>query len=419
MQIFVSHASEQQSEADRLAIALRGRGHEVFLDSEDLPPASDYQSRIEQAIAACDLFCFLISSHSIAPKRFTLSELNIARRRWPNPVGRVLPVMVEKVPMDAVPPYLRAVSILVPEGDLVADVLGGIDEMRPRARPWQSPLVLGAAAAFVLLIAAAVVLAPRASGWLTGRNGNGAAGTSPGAPGEPASPAADRGGPTLSIPALDRVRTMLARYVLYLKDVGFGQLDEKVTVHLYSKEMPLPGDLRDQSESVNAFYFDRGIYVHWSMSNDMTVFLREYTHQALLQTAGGNTMAGSTAIESALADYLPASFLGTPLIGEGLGSLLHLPTSYIRRLDNTLAYPDVSEEPHDRGEVWAGALWACRQSLGQAAVDRAPVQAWIATAATAREAGFEARFGAALQAKAAAPAGRCFADEVGRRQLPH
>ena len=159
MRIFVSHASEQRAEADRLAIALRGRGHEVFLDSDDLPPAGDYQSRIEQAIAKCDLFCFLISPQSIAPKRFTLSELNTARRRWPNPVGRVLPVMVEKVPMESVPSYLRAVSILEPEGDLVADILGGIDEMRPRGHPWPKPEVWAAAASLVILLVAAVFLA--------------------------------------------------------------------------------------------------------------------------------------------------------------------------------------------------------------------------------------------------------------------
>ena len=109
MRIFLSHASEQRTDADRLAIALRARGHTVFLDADDLPAGSDYQSRIELAIAGCDVFCFLISPQSVAPKRFTLSELNIARRRWPNPAGHVLQIMVDKVPIDDVPAYLRAV----------------------------------------------------------------------------------------------------------------------------------------------------------------------------------------------------------------------------------------------------------------------------------------------------------------------
>lgn len=402
MHIFLSHASEQRAEADRLAIALQARGHDVFLDTDDLPPSSDYHSRIEEAISNCDLFLFLISSHSIAPKRFTLSELNIVRRKWPSPVGRVLPVMVEKVPMSSVPSYLRAVSILEPEGDLVADVLAGIDEMRPRGQTRRTQLVWGAAAGLAVLLISAALVAPRAASWLRGRS----------AP----QPQAEGAAPTLEIPLLDKVRTTLARYVQYLKGVGFTQLNEKVTVHLYSKELPLPGDLREQSESVNAFYYDGAVYVHWSMASDMTVFLREYTHQALMQAAGEN-LTVTAAFESALADYLPASFLGTPLIGEGLGPLFQLQTSYIRRLDNSLSYPDVADNSHARGEVWAGALWSCRQSLGQAAVDRASVDAWVALAATVTGPEFEKRVGAAL-GKASAPAGRCLADEISRRKLP-
>src|SRR5215467_4454363 len=164
MRIFVSHASEDRSEADRLAISLRARGHHVFLDSDDLPPGGDYQSRIERALAKCDLFCFLISTHSIAPKRFTLSEVNIARRRWPNPSGRVLPVMVERVPVDSIPAYLRSVSILESQGDLVADILNGIDAMRSKAL-WRSPAVLGGAAlGFVVLIVALLWLGAPSKG---------------------------------------------------------------------------------------------------------------------------------------------------------------------------------------------------------------------------------------------------------------
>jgi hypothetical protein len=133
--------------------------------------------------------------------------------------------------------------------------------------------------------------------------------------------------------------------------------------------------------------------------------------------AAGENLTVTAAFESALADYLPASFLGTPLIGEGLGPLFQLQTSYIRRLDNSLSYPDVADNSHARGEVWAGALWSCRQSLGQAAVDRASVDAWVALAATVTGPEFEKRVGAAL-GKASPPAGRCLADEIGRRKLP-
>jgi hypothetical protein len=404
VRIFLSHASEQRAEADRLAIALQSRGHEVFLDTEDLPAGADYQARIEDAIGRCALFCFLISPQSVAPKRFTLSEVNIARRRWPNPTGRVLPVMVEPVPMDSVPAYLRAVSILQPEGDLVADVLTSVSAMRPMPS-WRSPMALGAVA-LVVAVVAGIGLYPVVRARLSG----GAAETA--AP--PAAPASAVG---LSIPALDRVRDTLTRFGVYLKNVGFRDFDQQVTVHLYSKESPLPGDLSDQSESVNAFYYDHGIYVHWSMSNDMSVFLREYAHHALIESSRNNSGASATAVESALGDYLPASFLGSPLIGEGLGKLFKLPTSYIRRLDNALKWDEVDDEAHARGEVLAGALWSCRQQLGQAAVDGPSVQAWL-TMVSGTGASYESRYGAALAA-APAPTGPCLANDLQQRHLPH
>jgi len=405
VRIFLSHASEQRAEADRLALALQSRGHEVFLDTEDLPAGADYQTRIEDAIGRCALFCFLISPQSVAPKRFTLSEVNIARRRWPNPTGRVLPVMVEAVPMDSVPAYLRAVSILQPEGDLVADVLTAVSAMRP-VPMWRSPVVIGAAAALVVAVAAGIGLYPVARARMSG---NGASDSA-------AAPAAPASAVGLSIPALDRVRDTLTRFAVYLKGVGFRDFDQQVTVHLYSKESPLPGDLSDQSESVNAFYYDHGIYVHWSMSNDISVFLREYAHHALIESSRHNPGAGATAVESALGDYLPASFLGSPLIGEGLGKLFKLPTSYIRRLDNTLKWDDVDDEVHARGEVLAGALWSCRQQLGQAAVDGTSVQAWFKVVAGAPR-DYESRFDAAL-AGAPSPAGPCLAGELQLRHLP-
>jgi hypothetical protein len=157
MRIFLCHASEQNATAERLAIALRARGHTVFLDRDDLPPAGDYQSRIQRAIDGCDLFCFLIASQSIAAGRFTLSEVGFAKRRWPNPVGHILPIMVEKIPIDAVPAYLRAVSILEPQGDVVADVLPAIEQLRPRL-PWRTIGVWSGAAVIVLLAAYAVFI---------------------------------------------------------------------------------------------------------------------------------------------------------------------------------------------------------------------------------------------------------------------
>ena len=405
MKVFVSHAAEQRGEADRLAIALRARRHTVFLDADDLPPGGDYQSRIQQAIDDCDLFCFLISPQSIATGRFPLSELGLVRRRWPDPTGRVVPIMVTKVPIDSVPAYLRAVSILEPQGDLVADSLAGIEALRPRPS-WQSPRVLAAAG-----LALAVVVAGFAYVGIRSRD------TTSQAASEPST--APRGAsdqPGLRIRAGTMEQTVKG-FAAHLLGAGFRNASDAVTVHLYSAQMPLPADLQQPSDVVNAFYHDKTLYLHSSLSGDSSVLLREYTHFVLAESVGSAAI-GDSAIESGVADYLPASFLESPLIGEGLGHLFNLQTTYIRRLDQATSYTSVEDEPHARGEVWSAALWACRQIVGQQAVDQAVASAWTSVMTWPLRPDADARFGAAL-AVVAAPVGGCLTTEMDRRHLPH
>ena len=405
MKVFVSHAAEQRGEADRLAIALRARRHTVFLDADDLPPGGDYQSRIQQAIDDCDLFCFLISPQSIATGRFPLSELGLVRRRWPDPTGRVVPIMATKVPIDSVPAYLRAVSILEPQGDLVADSLAGIEALRPRPS-WQSPRVLAAAG-----LALAVVVAGFAYLGIRSRD------TTSQATSEPSTAprgASDQSGLRIRAGTMEQT---VKGFAAHLLGAGFRNASDAVTVYLYSAQMPLPADLQQPSDVVNAFYHDKTLYLHSSLSGDSSVLLREYTHFVLAESVG-SAAVGDSDIESGVADYLPASFLGSPRIGEGLGHLFNLQTTYIRRLDQVTSYTAVEDEPHARGEVWSAALWACRQIVGQQAVDQAVASAWTSVMTWPLRPDADARFGAALAA-VAAPVGGCLTTEMDRRHLPH
>ena len=405
MKVFVSHAAEQRGEADRLAIALRARRHTVFLDADDLQPGGDYQSRIQQAIDDCDLFCFLISPQSITAGRFPLSELGMVRRRWPDPTGRVVPIMVTKVPIDSVPAYLRAVSILEPQGDLVADSLAGIEAMRPRPL-WRSPRVLAAAGLALAVIAAGFVYVGTSFRGTTDQPTSEPS-TTPRGPG-------DQSGLRIRAGTMEQT---VKGFAVHLWSVGFRSASDPVTVYLYSAQLPLPADLQQPSDVVNAFYHDRTLYLHSSLSGDSSVLLREYTHFVLAESVGSAAI-GDSDIESGVADYLPASFLESPLIGEGLGPLFKLQTTYIRRLDQVTSYTAVEDEPHARGEVWSQALWACRQIVGQHAVDQAVVSAWTSVMTWPLRPDAGARFGAAL-AGAAAPVGGCLSTEMDRRRLPH
>jgi len=131
--VFLSYSSEQANAAVRIELSLKEDGHEVFRDRSSLPAGEAFDSRIREAVAESDLFVFLISGASIAPGRYTLTELKFAEQKWPHPGGHVLPVIVEEVPKDALPAYLRAVTILKPQGNLPAEVAAAVALM---SAPW-------------------------------------------------------------------------------------------------------------------------------------------------------------------------------------------------------------------------------------------------------------------------------------------
>ncbi|MEO7150963.1 MAG: toll/interleukin-1 receptor domain-containing protein [Burkholderiaceae bacterium] len=148
MDIFISYSSQDAGLAEQLTHRLRGEGHTVFFDRESLLPGEAYDRHIREAVQGCDRFVFLLSADSIGPGSYALSELAMARERWPVPAGHVLPVAVGPVDYDALPPYLGALTVFRPSGDAVADVVAllGAQERRRRLR-----VACGAGAALAAL----------------------------------------------------------------------------------------------------------------------------------------------------------------------------------------------------------------------------------------------------------------------------
>jgi hypothetical protein len=135
MKVFLSHASDDKPIAETIALSIRSRGHDVFFDVDDLPAGVSYESRIEVAIEQCNVFLFLVSPHSVARGRFTLTEIGLARRRWPNPSGHVLPVMISDTAFESIPSYLRAVTVFRPEGNTAAETAAQVDTLQPKRQP--------------------------------------------------------------------------------------------------------------------------------------------------------------------------------------------------------------------------------------------------------------------------------------------
>jgi tetratricopeptide (TPR) repeat protein len=146
VKIFLSYASEQAAIAESIEVALSGEGHDVFRDRSDLPSGEAYHARIREAIAASDLFVFLVSPEAVRAGRYTLTELELAREKWRNPSGRVLPVIIAPTPRDTIPKYLNGVTSLSPTGNVPASVAAAVARLgRPAWRaslPWVAVLAL-------------------------------------------------------------------------------------------------------------------------------------------------------------------------------------------------------------------------------------------------------------------------------------
>lgn len=151
LRIFLSYASEHHRIAEELAQTLKNSGHEVFFDKDTLPAGEDFNERIRAGIRRSDRFVFLISRSSLQEGRFTLSELQFAKERWPAPSGKVFPVLLDKtIKPEELPVYLRSVQALSIQGNATAEIANEIDKTRrTRSGVW------GALALLVMAVGAA------------------------------------------------------------------------------------------------------------------------------------------------------------------------------------------------------------------------------------------------------------------------
>jgi hypothetical protein len=138
VKLFLSYDSEQFALAESLTQRLEAAGHDVFFDRHDLLPGDAYDREIAARVARAQAMIFLASKTSIAPGAYALSELKLAEQRWPRPHGRVIGVLLDGIGPAEVPAYLRSVSLLQPQGDVVAEVVHAVTALaaRRRRRAW-------------------------------------------------------------------------------------------------------------------------------------------------------------------------------------------------------------------------------------------------------------------------------------------
>lgn len=150
MKLFISYPSDQRELAERLRLALEEEDHEVFTDRAELREGHEYHEALRKAVEDADALVYLVTPRSVAHGSYALTELGFAQRRWRTPSGRVLPVVVQPTPIESIPPYLRAVTLLQPQGDAVAETVAAVARLRPPS--WKARAA--AAAALLALVAA-------------------------------------------------------------------------------------------------------------------------------------------------------------------------------------------------------------------------------------------------------------------------
>jgi WD40 repeat protein len=90
--VFISYGRKDAEEiANKLLTDLRTKGHDVWLDKEQIHTGTSWEEQIENAILSCDFFISLLTPHAVRrPDGICLDEISLAR--YNN--RRIIPVML-------------------------------------------------------------------------------------------------------------------------------------------------------------------------------------------------------------------------------------------------------------------------------------------------------------------------------------
>lgn len=110
--IFICYASDDKSEAEKIYTKLNAtEKYKIYFYEYTSSRKETNDEQIKKAINSADLFIFLISSHSLE-LRYTQVELELAKNKWPNSAGHVLPVRISKVEYEKIPGYLKEIPVI-------------------------------------------------------------------------------------------------------------------------------------------------------------------------------------------------------------------------------------------------------------------------------------------------------------------
>jgi WD40 repeat protein len=122
---FISYArSDSREFVARLAPALEAAGKDVFVDLEDIPPASRWERDLREGIAASAVFAFVISPGSVASEHCR-RELDHAREAN----KRIVPIAYLEVPDEQVPAAVAQLNWVPQQGVFEDDFDGALAKL--------------------------------------------------------------------------------------------------------------------------------------------------------------------------------------------------------------------------------------------------------------------------------------------------
>jgi hypothetical protein len=124
--VFIAHASENKDVAQDLFYALTKSGLEAYIDEKSLQTGEQFHNKLRDLILSSDYFVFLISPHSIESESYCLTELKFAEEKWVKESKGFIPVMIESVPQENLPAFIRQSNYLSPKGNVTAEVVSEI-----------------------------------------------------------------------------------------------------------------------------------------------------------------------------------------------------------------------------------------------------------------------------------------------------
>ncbi len=119
--VFISYSRRDAALVRRLHDELENRGKDVWVDWEDIPPASEFERDLEEGVAGSDAFVFVLSPDS-QDSSYCLKELEFAVERN----KRIVPIIHRPVDAAGAPEPLRVRNWIPGEGRFEDDFEGGM-----------------------------------------------------------------------------------------------------------------------------------------------------------------------------------------------------------------------------------------------------------------------------------------------------